>query len=290
MSSTSPPQAPHDPNALLRIESLNVFYQQHDSFWRRKTQQVHALRQIQLSVKKGEIWGIVGESGCGKSTLARTIVQLRRAESGRILFQGQDLNSLWHKRFGQWVWQPELFAIRRDLQMIFQDPFASLNPRMRAESLVQEPLKIHRIATGAELERQTAALFEAVGLSWHMRTRYPAAFSGGQRQRLGIARALALRPKLIIADEPLSALDVSIQAQIINLLQDLQAQFQLTMLLIAHDLAAVHHLCSHVAVMRAGEIVESGPVQQVFASPQHAYTRLLLAASPQLAPMPRDTK
>lgn len=269
----------HNPEFLLQIESLNVFYRRPSSFWGVNTQRVHALCDIQLHVKKGEIWGIVGESGCGKSTLARTIVQLQRAESGHIYFQGRDLNALWSKRFGQWSWQPELFAVRRDLQMIFQDPFASLNPRMRAESLVQEPLKIHDAARGAELEKRTNALFDAVGLSWSMRTRHPAAFSGGQRQRLGIARALALRPQLIIADEPLSALDVSIQAQIINLLQDLQTQFDLTMLFIAHDLAAVHHLCSHVAVMRAGRIVESGLVRDVFTNPQDDYTKRLLAAS-----------
>ncbi len=232
---------------------------------------VQAVDGVSFAIQPGETLGLVGESGCGKSTLARTILQLLKPTSGTVHFEGQEISSLSRK---------ELRPLRREMQMIFQDPYASLNPRKRIGQIVGSPLKLHGIAEGKELDRQVKDLMDRVGLAPEHINRFPHEFSGGQRQRIGIARALALKPKLIIADEPVSALDVSIQAQIINLLEDLQSEFNLTYVFVAHDLGVVRHVADRVAVMYLGKIVEIGPADEVYSNPVHPYTEALLSAVP----------
>jgi oligopeptide transport system ATP-binding protein len=240
---------------------------------------VQAVDGVSFSVAPGETLGLVGESGCGKSTLARTILQLLTPTSGSVRFDGREIAGMGAR---------ELRPLRREMQMIFQDPYASLNPRQRVGQIVGRPLKLHGLADGKELRRQTEELLDRVGLAPEHYNRYPHEFSGGQRQRIGIARALALRPKLIIADEPVSALDVSIQAQIINLLEDLQEEFDLTYIFVAHDLGVVRHVADRVAVMYLGKIVELGPAAEVYANPVHPYTEALLSAVP--IPDPRANR
>jgi oligopeptide transport system ATP-binding protein len=237
----------------------------------RQTGAVRAVDDVSLTVAEGETLGLVGESGCGKSTLARTILQLIRPTSGSVRFGGQELTQLGRR---------ELRALRRDMQIIFQDPHASLNPRKRVGQIVGSPLKLHGIASGAELDRRVGELLERVGLSAEHVNRFPHEFSGGQRQRIGIARAIALQPKLIVADEPVSALDVSIQAQVVNLLDDLQDEFKLTYVFVAHDLGVVRHVADRIAVMYLGKIVEIGPADEVYSRPIHPYTVSLLSAVP----------
>jgi oligopeptide transport system ATP-binding protein len=237
----------------------------------REVGRVRAVDGVSLTVAPGETLGLVGESGCGKSTLARTILQLLAPTSGSVRFDGQEIAGIGGRR---------LRLLRREMQMIFQDPYASLNPRKRVGQIVGEPLKLHGLADGQELRRQVEELLDRVGLSAEHYNRFPHEFSGGQRQRIGIARALALRPKLIIADEPVSALDVSIQAQIINLLEDLQDEFKLTYIVVAHDLGVVRHVADRVAVMYLGRIVELGSASEVYANPVHPYTEALLSAVP----------
>ncbi|MBL8147658.1 MAG: ATP-binding cassette domain-containing protein [Anaerolineae bacterium] len=233
---------------------------------------VKAVDDISFDVYTGETLGLVGESGCGKSTTGRTVLQLYKPTSGSIEFEGHELTTM----------KPdELRKMRRRMQMIFQDPFASLNPRMSVGNIIAEPLRVHKIYDNKqEMLEFVEDLMQKVGLNPYYVNRYPHEFSGGQRQRIGIARALALKPSFIVADEPISALDVSIQAQVVNLLEDLQSEFNLTYLFIAHDLSMVRHICDRVAVMYLGKIVEFGPIDEVYENPQHPYTHSLLSAVP----------
>jgi ABC-type oligopeptide transport system ATPase subunit len=237
----------------------------------RPTSVVKAVDDVSFTVEEGETFALVGESGSGKSTTGRCILRLVEPTSGDVLFRGENVLGFSGAR---------MRAARREMQMVFQDPYSSLNPRMRAVTIVEEPLVIHRIGSKGERRERVAELFRLVGLDPAQLDRYPHEFSGGQRQRIGVARALALNPSFIIADEPVSALDVSIQAQVINLLMDLQAQLRLTYLFIAHDLRLVHHIANRVAVMYLGKIVEMGVTARLFADPRHPYTQALLSAVP----------
>ena len=237
---------------------------------------VQAVQEVSFDLEKGETLGLVGESGCGKSTLARTIIRLEEPTSGSVLFKGRDLAELSRS---------ELFLLRRDIQMIFQDPYSSLNPRMTVGEIVRDPLIVHKMGRGVEQVERVRELLRRVGLSADLMERYPHEFSGGQRQRVGVARALALDPKIIIADEPVSALDVSIQSQVLNLLVSLQKDLGLTYLFISHDLSVVEYISDRIAVMYLGRIVEMGKTEEIFARPAHPYTRALMEAIP--VPDPR---
>jgi len=240
--------------------------------FQRQVGAVRAVDGVSFNVIRGETLGLVGESGCGKSTTGRTILQLYRPTDGSVKFEGQELSTMSGN---------ELRQMRKQMQIIFQDPFASLNPRMTVGSIVSEPLQIHNMYPNKkERQQYVEQLMERVGLNPYFINRYPHEFSGGQRQRIGIARALALQPSFIVADEPISALDVSIQAQVVNLMEELQEEMGLTYLFIAHDLSMVRHICDRVAVMYLGKIVELGPVDEVYDNPQHPYTQALLSAVP----------
>lgn len=258
--------------ALLRIEKLSVhFTMRRGLFTKARAGGVRAVDGVSLEVQPGEVLGLVGESGCGKTTLARAVVRLAPITDGRVFFEDVDLSAL----------RPhELLAMRPRLQMIFQDPYASLNPRMTVYDTLAEPLLIHRVVERGQITAAVNALMERVGLARRFVRKYPHEFSGGQRQRIAIARALSMRPSLILADEPVSALDVSVQAQILNLLSELCRDSGLTLVLVSHDLAVVGYLASRIAVMYLGRIVEEGPAAEVLSKPRHPYTCALLAAAP----------
>ncbi|MCI5071440.1 dipeptide ABC transporter ATP-binding protein [bacterium] len=255
---------------ILKVEDLKVHFKlRQKGIFTSEVQTVKAVDGVSFEVKKGETLGLVGESGCGKSTLGRAILQLIKPTSGKVFFEDQEITAM-----------RNLQKMRKKMQIIFQDPYASLNPRMTVESIISEPLKTFNIAEGSELTRKVQELMEMVGLRPQYIRRYPHEFSGGQRQRIGIARAIALNPDLIIADEPISALDVSIQAQILNLMQDLQKELDLTYIFIAHDLAAVRHISDRVAVMYLGKLAEVGTADEIIKNPQHPYTKALISAIP----------
>jgi len=262
-SKTAPP--------ILQLKDLKRYFSVSHGLLSRTSGQLRAVDGVTLDIKAGETLGLVGESGCGKSTLGRVIARLLPATSGEVLFEGKDILNLNHRA---------LLALRADIQSVFQDPFASLNPRMTAFALIEEPLVIHKVGNRGARRAKVLDLLQTVGLRPEFADRYPHEFSGGQRQRIGIARALALEPKLLILDEPVSALDVSIQAQIINLLAELQARLNLTYLFISHDLSVIQHVADRVAVMYLGQIVELADNEEFYANPQHPYSKALLSALP----------
>ncbi|MBN1937055.1 MAG: dipeptide ABC transporter ATP-binding protein [Anaerolineae bacterium] len=266
-------------STILEVKNLKKYFPIKTGVFRRVTGQVSAVDGVSFFIREGETLGLVGESGCGKTTTGRCILRAHAPTAGEV----------WFRKNGEMVNILELSAqemkpLRREMQIIFQDPFSSLNPRMTVMDIVSEPLRIHGLAQGAELKTQVRELLEAVGLKAQHMNRYPYAFSGGQRQRIGIARALALRPRLIVCDEPVSALDVSVQAQTINLLEDLQKEFGLTYLFIAHDLSVVEHISDRVAVMYLGNIVELAKAEELYVHPLHPYSEALLSAIPRTDP------
>jgi peptide/nickel transport system ATP-binding protein/oligopeptide transport system ATP-binding protein len=256
---------------LLEVQDLKKHFPIHRGVFSRVSGHVYAVDGVSFHIERGETLGLVGESGCGKSTVGRTLLKLLEPTAGKIKVHGEDITELD---------QDQMLPYRRQMQMIYQDPYASLNPRMSAGDIVGEPLIIHGVGSGKERRERVASLFERVGLRPELTRSYPHEFSGGQRQRIGIARALALSPELIVGDEPVSALDVSIQAQIINLLMDLQDEFHLSYLFVAHDLAVVEHISDRVAVMYLGRIVEMTDKTSLFETPLHPYTEALLSAVP----------
>jgi len=264
------PSATRDP-VLLEVRNLRKHFPTQQGWLGRSGSKVHAVDGVSFAIADGETLGLVGESGCGKSTTGKLILRLQEPTAGEILWQGQHIEGLN---------QAGMRPVRRELQAVFQDPYSSLNPRIRAADIVAEPLRNYEALSAAQARERVAGLFERVGLRPDQMVKYPFEFSGGQRQRLGIARALSVQPRLIVCDEPVSALDVSVQAQVINLLMDLQQEFRLSYLFIAHDLAVVEHISHRVAVMYLGRIVEIAPKRAIFTRPQHPYTEALLEAVP----------
>ena len=257
---------------LVQVRNLKKYFPiTAGIIFQRQIGAVKAVDGVSFDIYRGETLGLVGESGCGKSTTGRTILQLYRPTEGSVVFEGQELTTLKGE---------DLRKMRRRMQMIFQDPYASLNPRMSVGRIIGEPLQVHKVATGEEQRKRVQELLTLVGLNAYFINRYPHEFSGGQRQRIGVARALALNPSFIVCDEPISALDVSIQAQVVNLLQDLQKELGLTYLFIAHDLSMVQHICDRVAVMYLGKIVELADSEDLYGNPLHPYTQSLLSAVP----------
>ena len=278
MTTTPAPQtqpsvpAPPD-DVLLEVKNLKMYFPVTSGIiFQKKVADIKAVDDISFFVRRGETLGLVGESGCGKTTTGRCILQLYKPTAGQVIFEGQELTELSNR---------QMRAMRREMQVIFQDPYSSLNPRMTAGNIVGEPLTVHGLVAGkAEYRERVADLFQNVGLNPYMADRFPHEFSGGQRQRIGVARALSVSPKFIVADEPVSALDVSIQAQIINLLEELQEQFNLTYLFIAHDLSVVRHISDRVGVMYLGHLVEIADRNDIYINPIHPYTKALLSAVP----------
>jgi oligopeptide/dipeptide ABC transporter ATP-binding protein len=272
--------------SIIEIKNLKKYFPVYKGIFKNIAGYVKAVDGISVSIKEGETLGLVGESGCGKTTLGRTILRLIEPSEGQIYYTPEDnitidLTSLSLS---------ELRKLRKDLRMIFQDPYSSLNPRLTVLEIVGEPLKIHNLANGKEIEERVRDLLEMVGLKAHYMRRYPYEFSGGQRQRIAIARALASNPRLIIADEPVSALDVSVQAQILNLFEELKDKMNLTYIFISHDLSVVQHISDRVAVMYLGKIIEMGDVKKVYLNPKHPYTEALLSAIPKVNPRQKLTR
>ena len=252
-------------SALLEIQNLEKYFKTPKGY-------LHAVDKVSFSIREGETLGVVGESGCGKSTLGRTILHLLEPTGGKILYKGEDITSISKQKFKE---------LRKEMQIIFQDPFSSLNPRMTVEDTIREPLEIYHVYDSEEeLQRRVRELMETVGLAQRLARSYPHELDGGRRQRIGVARALALKPKFIVCDEPVSALDVSIQAQILNLMQDLQEELGLTYLFITHDLSVVHHIADHICVMYLGQMIEKAPAKELFRNNLHPYTKALLSAIP----------
>jgi oligopeptide/dipeptide ABC transporter ATP-binding protein len=266
MSSTAEP--------IVELEHVSKEFPVRQGVFARGRARVHAVEDVTLTVNRGETLGIVGESGCGKSTTARLMTRLIDPTAGTIRFEGQDISKLSHR---------QLRPMRREMQMIFQDPYASLNPRKTVEQIVGQPFAVHKVTSAREAKLRVRELLEVVGLGREYASRYPHEFSGGQRQRIGIARALALNPKLIVCDEPVSALDVSVQAQILNLLRSLQEEFNLTYVFISHDLSVMRQICSRIAVMYLGRVVELAESERIFEQPRHPYTAVLISAVPRLS-------
>jgi len=268
-------------DTLLEVENLRKFFPIHGGILQRVVNNVKAVDDVSFSIREGEVVGLVGESGSGKTTVGRTVLRLETATSGAVRFRGRDIMT---------APTQEMRALRKQMQIVFQDPYASLNPREKVREVLSHPLRLHNIGTPAEREDRVVALLQKVGLTQDHLDRFPHEFSGGQRQRIGIARALAVEPEFIVADEPVSALDVSIQAQVINLLEDLKAELDLTMLFIAHDLGVIEHICDRVIVMYLGRVMEIAPAATLYSRPNHPYTQALLAAVPVSNPRQRRAR
>lgn len=269
--------------ALLEVRNLKKYFDIRKGFLRRTVGYVKAVDDVTFSVRKGETFGLVGESGCGKTTTGRCIVRLLEATDGEVIFDDVDLGRVSLRDLDK----AQMHVLRRNAQIVFQDPYSSLNPRMTVKQIVAEPLIVNRIARGRELDDTVADVLRVVGLRPEYMDRYPHAFSGGQRQRISLARALALRPKFIVADEPVSALDVSVQAQVLNLMRMLQERLNLTYLFIAHDLSVIEHISDRVGVMYVGKLVEVAEAEELFLSPRHPYTEALMSAVPRADPRRR---